>query len=489
VDGSLFEIARARAGVDASRHLHIGDNPWSDGEQQVAGGGTAAIVQLSPSPFPGPGELDPEHLRALVDEERDEMLCVVDVLAAGADGSDTERRAAHAGVLTALLPVSLVAAAIEEALERGLPTVHYLSREGAFLCRIHERVAATLAGSAPAPQARHLEVSRRSTFGASIAGEDRTALSLMWSQYADQSPRALFESLGVPLDDQLQTAIAEAGLTVDDVVAHAATDERVAVLLDQPDVRSHVDRALRRRREALDAYLRQEMDLAHGDVLVVDVGWRGTIQDNLARVLPDHRLHGLYLGLFPYLNPQPVEGTKRAIAFDANAGDPFVHVSPPAAIESPLTPDIPSPVDYTVRGDGRVVVVHEQEGPRARAEIEAFQAGVLAAAPRLVEWMVVNGLTSPMLRRELGEMVSEYYGRPEGGVADIWFGSTHDDTFGAMNVSPFEKDPPPRSVLSRAATADVVPEEARRSNWVPGYRSWLAVRALEVLGEMWREQH
>src|SRR6185295_6164659 len=198
----------------------------------------------------------------------------------------------------------------------------------------------------------------------------------------------------------LHAAIAEAGLTVDDVVAHAATDERVAVLLDRPDVRSHVDRALRRRREALDAYLRQEMDLAHADVLVVDVGWRGTIQDNLARVLPDHRLHGLYLGLFPYLNPKPVEGTKRAVAFDANAGDPFVHVSPPAAIESPLTPDIPSPVDYTMRGDGRVVVVHEQEGPRARAEIEAFQAGVLAAAPRLVEWMVVNGLTTPMLRRE-----------------------------------------------------------------------------------------
>ena len=134
-------------------------------------------------------------------------------------------------------------------------------------------------------------------------------------------------------------------------------------------------------------------------------------------------------------------------------------------------------------------MVHEHEGPRARAEIDAFQAGVLAAAPRLADWMVVNGLTARMLRRELGEMVSEYYGRPEGGVADIWFGSTHDDTFGALNVSPFEKDPPPRSVLSRVATADVVPDEARRSNWVPGYRAWLAVRALEVLREMWRELH
>jgi hypothetical protein len=206
-------------------------------------------------------------------------------------------------------------------------------------------------------------------------------------------------------------------------------------------------------------------------------------------VLSEHELHGLYLGLFPFLNPQPRNGTKRAVAFDANAGDPFVHVSPPAAIESPLTPDVPSPVDYAIRADGRVSVVHQQEGPRARAEIEAFQAGVLAAAPRLAEWMVVNGLTSSMLRQELGEIVSEYYGRPEGGVADIWFGSTHDDTFGALNVSPFEKDPPPRSVLSRVSTNDVVPDEARRSNWVSGYRAWLSVRALEVLREMWRERH
>jgi hypothetical protein len=392
-------------------------------------------------------------------------------------------------VLTALLPVSLVAAAIEEALERGLSTVHYLSREGAFLHRIHELVASTLAGAAPAPAARHIEVSRRSTFGPSIAGDHRAGLALMWSQYADQSPRALFESLGVPIDATVVEAITAAALTLDGVVVHVQHDERIGALLDRDDVRDCIERTLSTRRTALEAYLRQEIDLDRPDVLVVDVGWRGTIQDNLARVLPEHRVHGLYLGLFPFLNPQPSNGTKRAVAFDANTGDPFVHVSPPAAIESPLTPDVPSPVDYSIRGDGRVTVVDEHEGPRASTEIEAFQAGVLAAAPRLAEWMVVNGLTSSMLRQELGEMVSEYYGRPEGGVADIWFGSTHDDTFGALNVSPFEKEPPPRGVLSRVATSDLVPDEARRSNWVPGYRAWLSVRALEVLREMWRERH
>jgi hypothetical protein len=287
----------------------------------------------------------------------------------------------------------------------------------------------------------------------------------------------------------LVDAIRAVGLTVDDVVPHVAHDDRIASLIERTDVRTHVEAVLAERRRALTDYLHQEMDLGHREAVVVDVGWRGTIQDNLARVLTDHQLHGVYLGLFPFLNPQGPNVTKRAIAFDGNEGDPFVHVSPPAAVEAPLTPDGPSAIGYTVHADGRVSVAHEHEGPRASAELRSFQAGVLAAAPRLADWLVVNGLTSSMLRVELGEMVSEYYGRPEGGVADIWFGSTHDDTFGAFNVSPYAKHDPSRRVLSSVASSDVISEEARASNWVPGYRAWYAARAPEILREMWRELH
>jgi FMN phosphatase YigB (HAD superfamily) len=484
--GGLYELARERAGVDASRHLHIGDNPWSDGEQQITSGGSAALITLSPSRLPGPGALHADSVHTLIDEERDELLSIVDVLAAEAEGSDTQRRAAHAGVLTAFLPVMLVAAAVEDSIERGTPTVHYLSREGAFLRQVHELVAPRLAGRAPIPVARHLEVSRRSTFGASIKQADPASLALMWSQYADQSPRAVFESLGVPVEP-LADALTECGLTADGVVSDVARDDRIASLLEHPDVRSHADRVLQERRRTLLAYLRQEMDLTKHEALVVDVGWRGTIQDNLARVLDDHHLHGVYLGLFPFLNAQPRNVTKHAIAFDGNAGDTFVHVNPPAAIEAPLTPDLPSAVGYALHGDGRALVVRESEGPRASAEIHSFQAGVLAAAPRLADWLAVNGLTARTLRTELGEMVSEYYGHPEGGVADIWFDSTHDDTFGAFNVSPYAKSEPSRRLLSTVASNDAISDEARASNWVPGYRAWHAARAPEILRDMWRE--
>ena len=74
-------------------------------------------------------------------------------------------------------------------------------------------------------------------------------------------------------------------------------------------------------------------------------------------------------------------------------------------------------------------------------------------------------------------MVSEYYGRPEGGVADIWFGSTHDDTFGAFNVSPYAKLDPSRRVLSSVATADVLERRGARKQLGAGLPG-MARRAL-----------
>jgi hypothetical protein len=55
------------------------------------------------------------------------------------------------------------------------------------------------------------------------------------------------------------------------------------------------------RREAALAYLEREGFLAPGKRLVVDVGWRGTIQTGLARLagIPENDIIGCYLGLLP----------------------------------------------------------------------------------------------------------------------------------------------------------------------------------------------
>jgi len=50
----------------------------------------------------------------------------------------------------------------------------------------------------------------------------------------------------------------------------------------------------------------------------VDIGWRGSIQDNLARLLPNINSFGAYLGIIKYINTQASHVEKAAYLFDLN---------------------------------------------------------------------------------------------------------------------------------------------------------------------------
>ena len=485
-DGGLFELVRREFGVDAGRHLHVGDNPWADRHQQVETGGWSALVELTPSGYPGPGELDPMHVEDLVGVLERELRTLVPVVVPA--GPERVVRAGQAGVCSALLPVALVAGAIEAAVTQSAPRVLYASREGAFLRRVHEVVAPVLFAER-APDGVHLPCSRRATFAASLDDASPAGLGRLWSQYSSQSPRALFASLGLD-PESLRADVEAAGLTLDDVVEGIADDRRVARLLERPRVVEAVATRNAEQRTALRGFAEPLLGAGPTSV-VVDVGWRGTIQDNLARVFPERRWVGVYLGLFPFLNPQPPNVTKTAVAFDGNLGHDFGFVDPPAAVEGPWTPDLPSVVGYR-ESAGEFEAVHEPEGPRSSAAIAAFQDAVVEVAPVVAAWMVTNGLTAAMLRPALANVLRRYYEEPWGGVADIWFDSTHDDTFGAFNASPYGKLRAPRSILVDAAVPGPAlphpptPEEAD-SRWAAGYRAWLPVRALSELRALRRE--
>jgi hypothetical protein len=197
--------------------------------------------------------------------------------------------------------------------------------------------------------------------------------------------------------------------------------------------------------------------------------------------------HGVYMGLFPYLNKQPLNVSKEALAFDGNLGHSFDHVSPPAVLESPLTPSIPSAVGYTDHPDGRVLVVTQEELGRADELIFDFQAGVRAAVPYLVDHFIANGYDFDLLSKASENFLKRYFVDPDPGVADIWFSSAHDDTFGALNLSPFGKRFDP-SLTIRANGDPLRIPHAVESGWPRGYMRWLPVHSLVVLSEL-RSEH
>lgn len=192
------------------------------------------------------------------------------------------------------------------ALDSGTNEVWLFTREGLFFGRALLAYQKGLGGRDVRP--RTLHVSRMATFAASLGGQELALdFQRIWSQYGDQTVGDLLKSLGLPQDEALR-------LTEASQVALGAPARtmplRDAVLA--PALRAHI----KRRRDQLLAYLAQRGFPTSGTAVVGDVGWRGTIQDNLAHVLPTVRLKGVYLGLLGRLNKEPPNVSKLGLAGD-----------------------------------------------------------------------------------------------------------------------------------------------------------------------------
>ena len=473
LSGDMFKVLRSSYSVDAKNHLHLGDNLHSDVTNQIKSGGRAIHVESGDATHARPGEFSPKSISASFDS--------LEALLSTSD-SDTESESFKAGKKSALFAVALVMGAIEEALRRNINVVHYISREGHFLKQIHDQISALISQDVEVTS-RHLTVSRRATFGPSLNATSAESLlddlARMWSMYSNQSVEALLVSIGLdahsyaeslpPFDLDLQERILELG-----------NDERFLLWIKSPSVILRIQSDLNENKLALEKYLNDSISYPLGSAVVADIGWRGTIQDNIGRILPDLKLHGVYLGLFPFLNEQLPGSSKKAVVFDGNRREKYFYAEPPAAIERPWTPHIPSVVKFSLDANGLAAPITEIEKGEVSQDVIDFQLGSISASKLVANWIVAHGYTSVDLRHVLQSKLENYYTDPSSAVAGIWFDSSHDDSFGALNQTSFLKLRPDRTWIENPNNEFLKAAQAG-SHWPQGYLAWKPVRSLLFL--------
>ncbi len=433
--GQLHERVRAQLGVAADRHLHVGDSEHGDGIMQTRGGGHAVIVPppVSSAEFPLHGRLDPAALGSAL---RSRSANVAAGLAAApprrwADYPGALGVAAlRAGTSYALLPTAVVAGAIERARTVGTDRVFYLTREGAVLRRVHEAVAPHLPG--PAVAAEHLEVSRRATFGATVEALDSDRLKRLWDFYREQSPAELLHSLGLE-PGTYRPLLAAAGIAPDDPLGAEALRD----VLAEKTVATVVNAELALQRSRVTEYLRDRF--GDREVLVVaDIGWRGSIQDNLAALFPDRLFHGMYLGLLPYLSPQLANAGKQAVGPDGNLGHDLTAVDHFVGALERLFTGQESPITgYTRNSEGRVEPRHGPPAdPAAGMLASRFQDGLVLGAEAIAEVLDAYALDADDLRPAVAATLDELLRAPHTGAAAAVYARDHDEDFGRVGRYP-----------------------------------------------------
>lgn len=368
--GRLFDRLLQQEGVPASRVLHVGDHPWSDGIAPASRGIRSRWI--------GPPSM-PRFLRTGLLSRSLEHMC--------------EDPAKHLGrqvlgpALMAALPL------LRQRLEALAPDlVLYVARDGELLFQLMDA-----AGPQPACPISYGLLSRRSTLSSSLQLLDLdTAVELLSLRRSNRGLLTLFGGLGMdPKTFALDAS--EAGFdSLDEPIANPARDLRLARLLKSEVFQDRFAADATRQHCLLRAYLAGLGYFAAGRVVLIDLGWRGSIQDALTAAFVDDpnrpELHGVYLGLWDdgLLGDRRCLANKHGLLADPRRGRHPLEAALPElglALEPIFRAAHGTVTGYRKVGD-RVEVVFDNDPLRRRheqsrrADVEAIRQGLINACRR-----------------------------------------------------------------------------------------------------------
>lgn len=436
--GRLFEHVQSVWNVSSDKHVHIGDNEWSDVDSPRKFGIEA--VRFLPA-AEHEKRLKREHLfssrQALFGYLRE--ICKSQAVELARAGNSDE--AFLLGVEAAPLFMGFAVWIAEQAVKNKFDSVVFLTREGEFFHAVYSKIFANeLFAGVKLPACHVLPVSRMSTFSASLDRADFEEVSRAWSVFGVQRVSALFAMLDVAAEDFLMT-LEKIGLRIDEVVENPSADARVRALFSDSKFSEAVKSSASRNKKLLNDLLAERGMTDGMNVGVVDIGWRGTIQDNIALAVPSMNFHGLYLGLRSFVNHQPVNVTKAAYGPDENTEDSLNKLFEVfSAMEMICSSPNGSVVGYRREG-GKVVPVREISADENIAYFKfskGFQQGVGFSAERWALYLNAY-VVSSMELREIAMKVWEGFRRsPPDMLARVFMQTPQHDAFGFGEM--FSKD-------------------------------------------------
>lgn len=189
--------------------------------------------------------------------------------------------------------------------EKQVTDVCFLSREGQLLMRLFQVYREGRSDCVTHPiRCHYLEVSRRATFIPSLGPLERETFDTLFRQYQSISVREFLASLG--LEAHAEDIAEDLNIAEDELARrmdHLPSQSLYRRLLECERFRRLYESERLSRREAFVAYLRTFFGGVLPDTLhIVDVGWKGTIQDNLYNLLCRgdtgiRSIEGYYVGL------------------------------------------------------------------------------------------------------------------------------------------------------------------------------------------------
>jgi FMN phosphatase YigB (HAD superfamily) len=407
--GNLFKYAQERFSIKADQHVHIGDNSHSDfAVPQTLG---IKAILFSPQPKSQPSATDQHNppfvnrLKLFSKIER-EALDLARTQFKPLNAS--QKNLIDLGVKTAPLFIGFMIFCAEQAIIERLAKIFFLTREGEFFAKVFaELFPDRMHAGLTLPQTGILEVSRLATFGPTIdPSQLLKSFSRIWRAHRCQNISGIFESIGLNSND-FSDLLSKLGLAKDELVLTPDQDSRILNLFSDTNFLRQSKDSINKKAELLIDYLKSKDIPKLNKIGVVDIGWSGSIQDNLKIIWEHAEWHGFYLATTKdkqqtasASNTQSLlhSDSKKGYLFDRSIPNrPFLSGMP--ILELLSCSDQGSVTGYQI-SDDRILPIRTTEQTEDNFYCTVglpFQKGVILAASVWREYVRREIITSPEL--------------------------------------------------------------------------------------------
>ena len=261
-------------------------------------------------------------------------------------------------------------------------------------------------------------------------------LMRLWSQYRVQSMKALFKTLAIDIEPYKQY-LGKYDLVPEENIIDPWFDLRVQNLCADKEFTDKIQVELDRKRSELLEYFENKKGITNNEepMFMVDIGWRGTIQDNLAHIFTNKKIGGYYLTLYDYYNLQPKNTYKLSYIDDKNIRNNEVACMI-TLLEWIYNPGTGSVVEYK-QGEA-IRKAKSEETDIVKEYIKPLQDGMFEAAKIINEYMKYHPYEAFETKGYVYDLIRKTKTNPSKELVEAYYSMVFNDTFGTATY--VEKD-------------------------------------------------
>lgn len=316
----------------------------------------------------------------------------------------------------------------EKAFRYKAKKIYFLTREGEFLSEIYKNFMKVNPYSSELIDYDILEVSRIATFSASLEKLTLENMMRVWNMYSTQSMVSMFKTLNITIDDYI-IFFEKYKIDINQEILHPWLDDSIIALFSDNEFISKINTILSNKRKELLKYFESKGIIDGDDIFLVEIGWRGTIQDNIANIFQNSKIYGIYLGLNKFLNMQPSNCVKIAYGPNLNISNDYSEL---LDIVAPIEMLCNSPFGSTIEYNESKAIryINKEENKQFFRVTQHFQQGINKGSINFFHILKKKALTSSFIRYDAMNSWRNILDNPNIYIAKAYFKLNHNEQFG-----------------------------------------------------------